>query len=60
MLAIQSYGEWPMLEYNKWNPDQFDLTTLLVDIAMVRGVDIFITNHITLDSRNVSRRFIEV
>uniref|UniRef100_A0A158PCF4 Neprilysin-1 n=1 Tax=Angiostrongylus cantonensis TaxID=6313 RepID=A0A158PCF4_ANGCA len=57
--TIKSYGEWPMLEYNKWNPDQFDLTTLLVDIAMVRGVDIFITNHITLDSRNVSRRFIE-
>ncbi|VDM54709.1 unnamed protein product, partial [Angiostrongylus costaricensis] len=57
--TIKSYGEWPMLEGNKWSPDQFDLTTLLVDIAAVRGADIFITNYIALDSRNVSRRFIE-
>ncbi|KAJ1355849.1 hypothetical protein KIN20_013410 [Parelaphostrongylus tenuis] len=47
-----------MLEGNKWNVDQFDFTTLLIDIAS-RGVDIFLTGYVTLDSRNVSRRLIE-
>ncbi|VDM54266.1 unnamed protein product [Angiostrongylus costaricensis] len=32
-MKIQSYGEWPMLEGNKWRADQFDLTTLLINIA---------------------------
>uniref|UniRef100_A0A158P6V6 Neprilysin n=1 Tax=Angiostrongylus cantonensis TaxID=6313 RepID=A0A158P6V6_ANGCA len=59
VLFDKSYGEWPMLEGNKWRVDQFDLTTLFINIAAVRGVDIFITNYVTLDNKNVSRRLIE-
>ncbi|KAJ1350444.1 hypothetical protein KIN20_006235 [Parelaphostrongylus tenuis] len=56
---IRNFGEWPMLEENKWRAEHFDLTTLLVNIGAVRGVDIFISNYVTIDSRNVSRRLIE-
>ncbi|KHJ99553.1 hypothetical protein OESDEN_00456 [Oesophagostomum dentatum] len=59
--SIRSFGVWPILEGDeKWRVNDFDLTSLLVHVSQVRGVDVFISYYVTLDSKNVSRRLIEV
>ncbi|KAJ1350438.1 hypothetical protein KIN20_006228 [Parelaphostrongylus tenuis] len=57
--TIRSFGEWPMLEGNKWRADQFDLTTLFINNAAVRGVQIFINIDVAIDSNDVSRRILQ-
>ncbi|RCN42007.1 peptidase family M13 [Ancylostoma caninum] len=58
--SIRGYGVWPMLDGDdKWRVEDFDLTSLLIHVSEVRGVDVFVSNYISLDSRNVSRRLIE-
>lgn len=57
--TIRSYGVWPMLDGDKWRPEDFDLTSLMVHVNEVRGLDVFVANYISLDNKNVSRRVIE-
>lgn len=49
-----------MLDGDKWRPEDFDLTSLMVHVNEVRGLDVFVANYISLDNKNVSRRVIEV
>ncbi|EYC31957.1 hypothetical protein Y032_0003g1329 [Ancylostoma ceylanicum] len=59
--SIRGYGVWPMLDGDdKWRVEDFDLTSLLIHVSEVRGVDVFVSNYVSLDNRNVSRRLIEV
>ncbi|KIH68187.1 hypothetical protein ANCDUO_01482 [Ancylostoma duodenale] len=58
--TIRGYGVWPMLDGDdRWRVEDFDLTSLLIHVSEVRGVDVFVSNYVSLDSRNVSRRLIE-
>ncbi|KAK6736238.1 hypothetical protein RB195_019108 [Necator americanus] len=58
--SIRDYGVWPMVDGDhKWRVEDFDLTSLLIHVAEMRGVDVFVSNYVTLDNRNVSRRLIE-
>ncbi|EPB75525.1 peptidase family M13 [Ancylostoma ceylanicum] len=58
--SIKGYGVWPILDGDdKWRKDSYDLTSLLIQVFEVRGVNVFIKNSISLDNRNVSRRLIQ-
>ncbi|KJH41117.1 peptidase family M13 [Dictyocaulus viviparus] len=59
IATIRSYGVWPIIDGHKWHAEQFDLTTILINIAQIRGVTVFISNYVSLDTKNVSRRLIE-
>ncbi|CAJ0606368.1 unnamed protein product [Cylicocyclus nassatus] len=57
---VKSYGVWPILEGDeKWKVENFDLTSLLIHVSQIRGVDVFVSYYVTLDNKNVSRRLIE-
>ncbi|KIH66937.1 hypothetical protein ANCDUO_02736 [Ancylostoma duodenale] len=58
--SIKGYGVWPILDGDdKWRSEDFDLTSLLIHASEIRDVSVFITNRVSLDNRNVSRRLIE-
>uniref|UniRef100_A0A1I7XA43 Peptidase_M13 domain-containing protein n=1 Tax=Heterorhabditis bacteriophora TaxID=37862 RepID=A0A1I7XA43_HETBA len=57
--TIKGFGHWPMISNDMWDRKNFDLTNLLINVGQSRGVDVFISNYITVDSKNVSRRILE-
>ncbi|PIO72527.1 peptidase family M13, partial [Teladorsagia circumcincta] len=60
LQTIRSYGAWPMVDGDdKWRVEDFDLTSLMIHVSEVRGLDVFIANYVSLDNKNVSRRLIE-
>ncbi|KIH61269.1 hypothetical protein ANCDUO_08465 [Ancylostoma duodenale] len=60
LKSIKGYGVWPMLDGDdKWRLEDFDLTSLLIHIYEVRGVNVFIVNVVYHDDRNVSRWLIK-
>ncbi|KJH42220.1 peptidase family M13 [Dictyocaulus viviparus] len=59
IATIRSYGVWPIIDGHKWHAEQFDLTTILINIAQIRGVTVFISHYVSLDSKNGSRSLIE-
>ncbi|KAK6060126.1 hypothetical protein COOONC_02221 [Cooperia oncophora] len=57
---LQSYGVWPMVDGDdKWRVEDFDLTSLMIHVSKVRGLNVFVTNYVSLDNRNVSRRLVK-
>ncbi|KAK6054550.1 hypothetical protein COOONC_07946 [Cooperia oncophora] len=61
LQTISSYGVWPMVDGDdKWRVENFDLTSLMIHVSEVRGLDVFIATDVSLDDKNVSRRLIEV
>ncbi|KAK5975974.1 hypothetical protein GCK32_018626 [Trichostrongylus colubriformis] len=61
LQTIRSYGVWPMVDGNdKFRVENFDLTSLLIHVSEVRGLDVFVANYVSLDNKNVSRRVVEV
>ncbi|KAK5967892.1 hypothetical protein GCK32_017732, partial [Trichostrongylus colubriformis] len=60
LQTIRSYGVWPMVDGNdKFRVENFDLTSLLIHVSEVRGLDVFVANYVSLDNKNVSRRVVE-
>ncbi|KAK6060124.1 peptidase family M13, partial [Cooperia oncophora] len=60
LQTIRNYGVWPMVDGDdKWRVEKFDLTSLMIHVSEVRGLDVFIANYVSLDNKNVSRRLIE-
>ncbi|KAK6032689.1 hypothetical protein OSTOST_01125, partial [Ostertagia ostertagi] len=60
LRTIRSYGVWPMVDGDdKWCAKDFDLTSLMVHVSEVRGLDVFISNYVRLDDKNVSRRLVK-
>ncbi|KAK6736899.1 hypothetical protein RB195_019534 [Necator americanus] len=61
IASIKNYGVWPILDgEHQWRVKDFDLTSLLVHISEMRGVDVFIKNYVTLDCWNTSRWLIKI
>ncbi|KAK6039430.1 hypothetical protein COOONC_23065, partial [Cooperia oncophora] len=57
----QSYGVWPMVDGDdKWRVENFNLTSLMIHVSKVRGLQVFILYRILEDKKNTSRRIIEV
>ncbi|KAK6734584.1 hypothetical protein RB195_018025 [Necator americanus] len=58
--SIRNHSVWPMLDGDqKWSLEDFNLTSLLVHVAQVRGVHVFVRSYVTIDSRNVSQRIMK-
>ncbi|KIH67026.1 hypothetical protein ANCDUO_02642 [Ancylostoma duodenale] len=58
--SIRGFGIWPMLDGDdKWRVEDFDLTSLLIQVSKFRNVHVFVKYSVSLDSRNVSRYLIE-
>ncbi|CAJ0566155.1 unnamed protein product, partial [Mesorhabditis spiculigera] len=56
--AIRSLGYWPMVHGSLWDREEFDLTTLLINVGQTRGIDVFVDIYASTDTKNVSRRLL--
>ncbi|CAJ0599854.1 unnamed protein product [Cylicocyclus nassatus] len=51
---------WPIVDGDKkWEVKDYDLTSLLVHVSRIRGVNVFVSWDIYHDDKNVSRRIIQ-
>uniref|UniRef100_A0A7E4V4W6 Neprilysin-2 n=1 Tax=Panagrellus redivivus TaxID=6233 RepID=A0A7E4V4W6_PANRE len=58
LKAVVGFGYWPIIHDDKWSSGHFDITELLINIGVSRGVDVFTDIYVTQDQKNVSRRLL--
>ncbi|VDO82969.1 unnamed protein product [Haemonchus placei] len=44
--------------HDKFRAEDFDLTSLMIHVKEVRGLDVFVSNYVTPERKNVSRRLL--